>query len=94
MIDEFPKEEKLHTSCGVRSSTHCVPPSISELRKGFPLKLEIVFFARACFLALIYVFFSVPEIAGLIVEEIDNLFRGPWFNAYKRSRRPVGINES
>lgn len=31
----------------------------------------------------------VPEIAGLSVEEIDELFKGPWFNAYKRSKLPT-----
>lgn len=29
----------------------------------------------------------VPELAGLSVEEIDGLFTGPWFKAYKLSRR-------
>ena len=28
----------------------------------------------------------VPELSGLSVEEIDDLFKGPWFNAYKRSK--------
>lgn len=28
----------------------------------------------------------VPETAGLSVEEIDDIFKGPWFNAYKRSK--------
>jgi hypothetical protein len=45
-----------------------------------------IFFAAFNCLALAYVFFMVPEIAGLGVEEMDNLFRGPWFNAYKRPR--------
>ena len=34
----------------------------------------------------------VPEISGLSVEEIDYLFKGSWFNAYKRSRRGPVIN--
>jgi len=46
-----------------------------------------IFFAAFNCLALAYVFFMVPEIAGLGVEEMDSLFRGPWFNAYKRSRK-------
>lgn len=29
----------------------------------------------------------VPEISGLSVEEIDYLFKGSWFNAYKRVRK-------
>lgn len=47
-----------------------------------------VFFAAFNCIAIAYVFFMVPEIAGLGVEEIDSLFCGPWFNAYKRSRDP------
>jgi hypothetical protein len=44
-----------------------------------------IFFASWCFIALIYVFLMVPEVAGLSMEEMDDLFKGPWFNAYKRS---------
>lgn len=46
----------------------------------------IMFAAFNC-LALAYVFFMVPEMAGLAVEELDELFQGPWFNAYKRVRK-------
>lgn len=46
-----------------------------------------IFFASWCFIALIYVYLMVPETAGLSVEEIDDIFKGPWFNAYKRSKR-------
>ncbi|KAJ5612567.1 hypothetical protein N7510_005761 [Penicillium lagena] len=56
-----------------------------------------VFFAAFNCIALAYVFFMVPEIAGLGIEEIDSLFRGPWFNAYKRSQEPsllTGIDTS
>lgn len=35
----------------------------------------------------------VPEIAGLSVEEIDALFKGPWFNAFKRPSRIEGIDD-
>ena len=52
-----------------------------------------IFFAGWCFLSIIYVYLMVPEIAGLSVDEIDGLFRGPWFNAYKRSRKPVAAIE-
>lgn len=34
----------------------------------------------------------VPEMAGLAVEEVDGLFRGPWFNAYKRIRKESVLN--
>ncbi|KAK5050879.1 hypothetical protein LTR84_003438 [Exophiala bonariae] len=46
-----------------------------------------IFFAGWCFIAMIYVYLMVPELSGLSVEEIDHLFQGPWFNAYKRSRK-------
>lgn len=36
---------------------------------------------------MIYVYLMVPELSGLSVEEIDDLFKGPWFNAYKRSKK-------
>lgn len=42
-----------------------------------------IFFAAWCVLALVYVFFVVPEVAGLNVEEIEEVFKGNWFNAYK-----------
>lgn len=37
-----------------------------------------IFFAAWCFVALLYVYLLVPEIAGLSVEEIDQIFSGPW----------------
>lgn len=46
-----------------------------------------LFFAGWCFVSAIYVYFMVPEIAGLSVEEIDGLFTGSWFDAHKRSAR-------
>ncbi|KAG9250814.1 general substrate transporter [Emericellopsis atlantica] len=42
-----------------------------------------IFFAGWCFVALLYVFFMVPEIAGLSMEEMDAIFKGPWFNAWR-----------
>lgn len=38
----------------------------------------------------------IPEIAGLSVEEIEDLFRGPWFNAHKRTKQMIvqGIVEN
>ncbi|KAL2821298.1 general substrate transporter [Aspergillus cavernicola] len=41
-----------------------------------------IFFAGWCFIAFVYVFFMVPEVSGLTVEQIEDLFRGPWFKAY------------
>lgn len=45
-----------------------------------------VFFAAWCAGALLYVYLLVPEIAGLSVEEIDRIFKGPWLAIGKRSR--------
>ena len=36
---------------------------------------------------MFYVFFMVPETSGLSVEELDELFEGSWFNAYKFNKR-------
>lgn len=46
-----------------------------------------LFFAAWCFIAIVYVYFMVPELAGLSVEEVDDVFTGPWFNAHKRSQK-------
>ena len=46
-----------------------------------------LFFGGWCFITLFYVYLMVPEVAGLSVEDIDDLFKGPWLNAYKRSKR-------
>lgn len=46
-----------------------------------------IFFAGWCFTALLYVYLMVPEIAGLSVEQIDDMFKGSWFNANRRSTR-------
>ena len=56
-------------------------------------------FAGLCFLGILYVFFMVPEVSGLSVEEIETLFQGPWFEAYKKTARqpaaevPYGTDE-
>ncbi|KIN08864.1 hypothetical protein OIDMADRAFT_188553 [Oidiodendron maius Zn] len=52
-----------------------------------------LFFAGCCFLSLIYVYLMVPEISGMSVEEIDAVFKGSWFNAFKRTKQ-LGIIES
>ncbi|KAI8184328.1 Quinate permease [Colletotrichum sp. SAR 10_75] len=74
------------------------------VNKGVPSLLEstdqwgaFLFFAGWCFLALLYVFFTVPETAGVDLEKIDELFQGPWFNQYKRTKamgRDVEVLES
>ena len=59
-------------------------PSLLEKTNNW---VAFIFFASWCFIALIYVYLMVPETAGLSVEEIDEMFKGPWFNAYKRTKR-------
>lgn len=53
-----------------------------------------VFFASWCFAALLYVYFLVPEIAGLSVEEIEGIFSGPWtvFGIRAERRRQAQLN--
>lgn len=46
-----------------------------------------LFFAAWCFIAILYVYFMVPELAGLRVEEIDGVFTGLWFTAHRQSKR-------
>ncbi|KAF2163545.1 hypothetical protein M409DRAFT_37246 [Zasmidium cellare ATCC 36951] len=50
-----------------------------------------IFFASWCFTAMFYVFFVVPEIAGLSVEEIEQVFRGPWFTAWRSTKHPKEV---
>lgn len=45
-----------------------------------------IFFASWCFVALLYVFFVVPEIAGLSSGEIEQVFQGSWFKAYRSAK--------
>lgn len=45
-----------------------------------------IFFAGWCFVALLFTFFTVPEMAGHSVEQLDALFEGPWWQIYKKTR--------
>lgn len=45
-----------------------------------------IFFAGWCAIALIYSYLLVPEIAGLSVEDIESIFTGPWYNAFRRGK--------
>ncbi|KAL1850860.1 hypothetical protein Plec18170_006697 [Paecilomyces lecythidis] len=51
-----------------------------------------IFFAGWCFLGLLYTYFIIPEVAGLSVEEIDVIFQGPWYTAFRRSKRGTVLN--
>ncbi|KAL4885821.1 general substrate transporter [Aspergillus karnatakaensis] len=63
------------------------------VNKGVPSLLSstnnwgaFLFFAGWCFLALIYVFVSVPETAGVPLEKLDELFEGSWWGVWRRSK--------
>jgi hypothetical protein len=46
-----------------------------------------IFFAGWCFVSLIYVFLMVPETAGYSLEELDRIFEGSWFMAFRTKTR-------
>lgn len=46
-----------------------------------------IFFAGWCFVSLLYVFFMVPETAGEKLENLDELFAGPWFASGSRGKK-------
>ena len=48
-----------------------------------------LFFASWCLLSAIYVYFMVPETAGSSIEQIEELFKGPWFNAHRQPEKLV-----
>lgn len=48
-----------------------------------------IFFSGWCGISLIYVYLIVPEISGLSVEEMDEVFTGPWLAARHYRRRPT-----
>lgn len=53
-----------------------------------------IFFAGWCFLGLVYTYLMVPEVAGLSVEEIDEIFNGPWLNAFRKTKHRAVVAES
>ncbi|CAO2658863.1 Nn.00g065860.m01.CDS01 [Neocucurbitaria sp. VM-36] len=56
-----------------------------------------IFFAGWCFISLLYVWTSVPETAGLSLEQLDALFEGPFWqtNAQaKKQRQLANVIES
>ncbi|KAL2815807.1 general substrate transporter [Aspergillus cavernicola] len=71
------------------------------LNKGMPSLLSntnnwgaFLFFAGWCFVALLYVFFIVPETAGLGLESINAAFDQPLWKAYLGTRRQKVVIES
>lgn len=63
------------------------------VNKGTPSMLSsmhnwgtFLFFAGWCFVALVYVFFAVPETAGLNLEQLDALFEGPFWQMRSKAK--------
>ncbi|KAK2027523.1 MFS general substrate transporter, partial [Colletotrichum zoysiae] len=76
------------------------------VNKGMPSLLSqtdnwgaFIFFAGWCFLSLIYVYCVVPETSLQSLEQLDELFKGPWWNVSYRAthikqRAREVVNES
>ncbi|KAI3556444.1 hypothetical protein CABS03_03505 [Colletotrichum abscissum] len=64
------------------------------VNKGMPSLLSqthnwgaFIFFAGWCFLSLIYVYCVVPETSLQSLEQLDELFKGPWWNVSRRAKQ-------
>ncbi|KAF4949237.1 hypothetical protein FSARC_13543 [Fusarium sarcochroum] len=60
--------------------------SVPSMLKSMDQWGAFIFFAGWCFLGLAYVFFVVPETSNMSTEEINAVFEGPLFTAYRRSK--------
>ncbi|KAJ5179208.1 hypothetical protein N7492_002418 [Penicillium capsulatum] len=63
--------------------------SMPSILSSFNQWGAFLFFAGWCAVAIVYTYLMVPEVAGLSVEEIEELFRGPWFNAHRHKKPRV-----
>lgn len=59
---------------------HYALPSLLDATNNWG---AFVFFATWCCVAIGYVFFVVPEVTGLSAEQIEDVFRSPWYSAYR-----------
>ncbi|KAF9878832.1 MFS quinate transporter [Colletotrichum karsti] len=64
------------------------------VNKGMPSLLKqtnnwgaFIFFSGWCFLSLVYVYCVVPETSQQSLEQLDELFKGPWWNVNRRARQ-------
>ncbi|KAH7128928.1 general substrate transporter [Dactylonectria macrodidyma] len=60
--------------------------SVPSILKSMDQWGAFIFFAGWCFLRLLYVFFVVPETSNMSTEEINAVFEGPLFTAYRRTK--------
>ncbi|KAJ4253358.1 hypothetical protein NW762_010513 [Fusarium torreyae] len=69
--------------------------SVPSMLKSMDQWGAFIFFAGWCFLGLAYVFFVVPETSNMSTEEINAVFEGPLFTAYRRSKTNtiIGMEE-
>ncbi|KAF9879322.1 hypothetical protein CkaCkLH20_02865 [Colletotrichum karsti] len=63
--------------------------SMPSILSSFNQWGAFLFFGAWCVVALLYTYFMIPEVSGLTVEEIEETFKGSWFNAYKTTKRTV-----
>lgn len=61
--------------------------SMPSILSSFHQWGAFLFFAAWCLIAFIYTFLVIPEVSGLTVEEIEDIFQGSWFNAHQTSKR-------
>ncbi|KAG5750544.1 hypothetical protein H9Q70_006814 [Fusarium xylarioides] len=63
--------------------------SMPSILSSFNQWGAFLFFGAWCAVAIVYTYLMIPEVSGLSVEEIEDLFRGPWFNAHRRTKQMV-----
>ena len=57
--------------------------SMPSILSSFNQWGAFLFFGAWCAVAILYTYLVIPEVSGLSVEEIEDIFKGPWFNAYR-----------
>ncbi|VUC37192.1 unnamed protein product [Clonostachys rosea] len=60
--------------------------SMPSILSSFNQWGAFVFFGAWCAVAILYTYLMIPEVSGLTVEEIEEMFKGPWLNAYRTNR--------
>lgn len=63
--------------------------SLPSILASFNRWGAFVFFGAWCAVAMLYTYLMIPEVAGLSIEEIEELFKGSWFSAYKSTKKVI-----